>query len=1095
MRFIRRCALVLMTLTALLTASPVGRAQTYKTLYSDNSGDGGGRIPYGKLVEGSDGNFYGTTCSGGAKGRGTVYKMTPGGEVSTLISFNSINGANPKAGLARGSDGNFYGTTAKGGANDLGTVFRISADGVLTTLAIFSSANGAIPMAALVNGPDGNFYGTTSKGGTSDFGTVFKLTPEGALTMLVSFGSSDGHTPLGDLIVGSDGNFYGTTSTGGALNVGTLFRMTPAGALTTLISFDGTNGSTPSAGLVQASNGDFYGTTYTGGSNDYGTVFKMTSAGVLTTLVSFNGPNGYHCSAQLAIGKDGNFYGTIPFSSRASIEATVFKLTPAGVFTTLVAFNPYRASTVLSSVAGLVQGSDGSFYGTTAQGGTGPSFEEGFGSGFKVTPEGMLTTIHFFGHGKDFYPSRLIEGSDGAFYGTTQDGANAPFGTLFRVTAAGTFTSLASFGSPNGSYPAGELVEDKDGNFYGTTSGGGQNSAGTVFKCTPKGTLTTLVSFNKTNGSIPMAGLLLASDGNFYGTTSSGGNNDVGTIFKMTPAGTITSLFSFNSITGSHPYAALIEGSDGNFYGTTYRGGLKNLGTVYKMTPGGEVTTLVSFNSINGAYPKGPLLLGSDFNLYGVTSGINDLGTIFKVTPTGTFTTLIAFNGINGSSATAGLVMGSNGSIYGTTTTGGSNGTGTLFKVTRAGALTTLYSFDVSYAGYPYRTPVLGSDGKFYGTANQMVIWQLDLTAGVPVISTSPATAITATTATLGGTVMANAMKTVVSFQYGLTSNYGSTAAATPSSVNGMNPKSVTATLSKLSPNTVYHFRLAATNSQGVAYGPDTLFVTQNGASGTPAPVIALQPQSQQNVSADDQAVFQVNATGTGPLTYQWFKNGAAVQGATGPSLTVVAVTPTNAGSYTAVISGPDGKVKTEPALLTVADPGLLIYKVAGTETASEDINATKGAVNGRLVLDRASQRAAILWTGKQGTQKIYWIEQRPDLATHSTGPVPKSTTLVTGDTATGEHPDIEHDLFWLKGTDVLITISSIDQTVAPAVMTGIAGQLTLGTSPKIVSLTLSAVIDRAASAASRVPHDTLEAALIRLGNSLADSGYIKVVQ
>src|SRR5262249_21233392 len=208
----------------------------------------------------------------------------------------------PQAGLVQSNDGNFYGTTQTGGAADLGTVFRITPTGILTTLVEFTGTGGAnkgsIPYAGLVQGSDGNLYGTTSSGGASDLGTVFKMTSAGGLTTLVEFSGNDasnkGSDPVGGLLQGSDGNFYGTTSFGGANNLGTVFKVTTAGVLTTLGEFaaENANGSNPHANVVQGSDGNFYGATAHGGVTDSGTVFKVTPAGALSTMVRFTGIGG-----------------------------------------------------------------------------------------------------------------------------------------------------------------------------------------------------------------------------------------------------------------------------------------------------------------------------------------------------------------------------------------------------------------------------------------------------------------------------------------------------------------------------------------------------------------------------------------------------------------------------------------------------------------------------------------------------------------------------------------------------------------------------------------------------------------------------------
>jgi len=234
-----------------------------------------GSTPYAGLVQGSDGNFYGTTSGGGSGNDGTVFMMTPTGALTTLVSFNGANGSTPYAGLVQGSDGNFYGTTYYGGSVNQGTVFQVTSTGALTTLISFTGTNGAYPEAAPVQGSDGNFYGTTFGGGIDGIGTVYQLTPAGVLITLVSFIQTNGDQPLDALVQGSDGNFYGTTDLGGSANDGTVFQVTPAGVLTTLVSFDGANGANPTAALVQASDGKFYGTTQNGGITNSGVIFQL----------------------------------------------------------------------------------------------------------------------------------------------------------------------------------------------------------------------------------------------------------------------------------------------------------------------------------------------------------------------------------------------------------------------------------------------------------------------------------------------------------------------------------------------------------------------------------------------------------------------------------------------------------------------------------------------------------------------------------------------------------------------------------------------------------------------------------------------------
>jgi len=218
--------------------------------------------PYAPVVQGTDGDFYGTASRNDdySATYGTVFKVTPEGTLTVLHSFDGTDGSNPYAGMVQATDGNFYGTTNSGGTNGLGTVFKMTLEGVLTVLHSFNGADGSSLYAGLVQANDGNLYGTTSSGGVNGLGTIFKITPEGVLTVLHSFNGADGASPTGTLVQATDGNFYGTTDAGGTFNDGTVFKITPEGVLTVLHSFNGTDGSTPLGGLMQATNGTFYGT-------------------------------------------------------------------------------------------------------------------------------------------------------------------------------------------------------------------------------------------------------------------------------------------------------------------------------------------------------------------------------------------------------------------------------------------------------------------------------------------------------------------------------------------------------------------------------------------------------------------------------------------------------------------------------------------------------------------------------------------------------------------------------------------------------------------------------------------------------------------
>ena len=351
--------------------------------------------------------------------------VSPAQTLTTLVNFNGTNGNTPLASLLQGTDGNFYGTTEFGGVHNLGTVFKVSPAGTLTTLHSFAGNDGSFPQAALIQATDGNLYGTTAQGGTDSDGTIFKITTDGTLTSLYSFtGKADGYDPQ-SLVQYADGALYGTTDAGGAGSGGTVFKITPAGLLTTLYTFTGgTDAKNPLAGLVQGGDGNFYGTTDRGGAYLIGAIFKMTPAGALTTLYSFGDGNsdGSGPTAGLIQASDGNFYGTT-FDG----AGTIFKITPGGTLTTLHIFQTTDGS---GPRAGLIQATDGNFYGTTYYGG-----KQTEGTIFKITQGGTLTTLYNFSGGNDGARpwTGLVEGTDGSLYGTTASGGASNDGTIFKL--------------------------------------------------------------------------------------------------------------------------------------------------------------------------------------------------------------------------------------------------------------------------------------------------------------------------------------------------------------------------------------------------------------------------------------------------------------------------------------------------------------------------------------------------------------------------------------------------------------------------------------------------------------------------------------
>jgi len=355
-------AFLLILAVAALSAT-IAQAQTYTDLYDFDGTNHGCCATYpGTLAQGRDGNLYGTSLSGGANGRGNIFKITLAGAIAVLHDFNVTDGAGPQGGLSLGMDGNFYGSTNGGGTGSGGTVFKITPAGVHTVIYNFvSSATGGFPRSSPVQGPDGKLYGTTSIGGA----IVYKLTTAGVLTKLATLGT-ECDTPL---TLGIDGKFYGITNIGGVHNRGMVFSVTTAGVLKTVYSFNDPTGALPYGPIVQASDGNFYGTAYTGGTLGGGVVYKMTPAGVYTVLHNFDTAtraNGINPATGLVQGSDGFLYG-VTSGGGASLDGAIFKIKTDGtLFQVVHSFDGSHGATPYSQP---LLHTNGKIYGLTNLGG------------------------------------------------------------------------------------------------------------------------------------------------------------------------------------------------------------------------------------------------------------------------------------------------------------------------------------------------------------------------------------------------------------------------------------------------------------------------------------------------------------------------------------------------------------------------------------------------------------------------------------------------------------------------------------------------------------------------------------------------------
>ncbi|HEX4159573.1 MAG TPA: choice-of-anchor tandem repeat GloVer-containing protein [Rhizomicrobium sp.] len=358
----------------------------------------------------------------------------------------------------------------------------------------------------------------------------------------------------------------------------------------------------------------------------------------------------------------------------------------------------------------LIRDGSGTLYGTTYEGG------DGFGTIFKISPDGKETQLYKFQSGEDGAnpEGSLVEDAAGNFYGTTFHGGGTGCngygcGVAFMLGTDGTESVLFTFDQEDsGAWPVGGVISDSSGNLYGTTGGGGANGWGTVFELSPSGKdgepwiETVLYSFGWSDGAYPYGKLVMDPEGDFLGTTNSGGANGVGVVFKLTKAGAESILYSFSGKGGSEPYSGVILDASGNLYGTTFIGGhacavrrRTGCGVIFELSAEGREKVLHAFtDGSDGGFPSfGNLVADTSGNLYGATeyggsgegcghvtkrNAFEGCGVIFEKSAGHSEKILHAFDandGVEGPSA--GLIMGSDSNLYGTT----AGGNGAVFEL------------------------------------------------------------------------------------------------------------------------------------------------------------------------------------------------------------------------------------------------------------------------------------------------------------------------------------------------------------------------------------------------------------------------------
>lgn len=456
-------------------------------------------IPSKKSSAQPSANFVGIKSAIAAAIAGLAFLLMPqlgfSQTVTDIYNFTGNNGSGIPLYviLAQGRNGQLLGTTSGLGGTNYGTIFQLSARNLLKQLYTFNGTTGSQPNGGLTLANDGYFYGTTGVGGTAGLGVLFRMSPNGTYSVLYTFtGGSDGAVPGSPPIVGFDGNLYGTTN-GNSTTASTVYKYTRStGVFATIYQFSQSGGADVTAALVQGTDGNLYGTAYQGGSAGCGALFELSTSGTLLWDYSFP------CQ-------------------------------PGGA-------NP---------IGGLIQATDGNFYGTTYAGGT-----YNIGTVFRVS-QGVVSTLYNFRGlpGKDgSSPSAgVVQASDGNLYGSTQGGGGFDgAGTLFQITTAGDYKQLYIFAKKDGESPLGTLLQDTSGVFYGTTFEGGKYNQGVAYSLNMGlAPFAALVSYTgKVGGTAQILGQ------GFTGTTGVTFNGVPATSFSVVSSTYMTAVVPSGATTG-----------------------------------------------------------------------------------------------------------------------------------------------------------------------------------------------------------------------------------------------------------------------------------------------------------------------------------------------------------------------------------------------------------------------------------------------------------------------------------------------------------------------------------------------------------------
>ncbi|GAA5483171.1 fibronectin type III domain-containing protein [Haloferula sargassicola] len=806
--------------------------------------------------------FFGLSATGGGEGKGTLYKITKTGTVTTLVNFTGLRdeypGYEPKGGLWDDGAGWLWGTTFRGGASDVGTVFKYNwHTGTFETVVEFNGDNGSFPDGTLEPDGTGGLWGTTTGGGLTDDGTVFRLRlSDGAFASIISFsrtaGPAPGAWPVGGLTADGHGSLWGVTAQGGQSSQGVVFKVDIA-------SHDYTRMAdfapfpvldTITARLHYDGEGFLWGTAGGGiTEGPEGAVFKVaTLTGEITVVHQFDwATTGWKPSGGLTEDSSGNLWGTTTAGLGSGLGG-VFKVQRSTGSVTSVA--EFSEETGYSSVAPLTADSSGVFWGTATHGGP-----AGVGSIFKVATRALpasITAVRLLDD--DLPPVRgrspnggFVMTDSGKLWGTTLLGGRSDNGTVFTLDPeSGEIQTLAEFtgtgGAAPGSGPSG-LIDGGNGGFWGVTAGGGLGH-GTIFKVDSQTrAVSTVVSLTGTTGAAkgdwPGGKLVRVGDW-LWGTSRAGGLADRGTVFRVNRlTGAFVTVHEWTGTAQTHGDGAmdgLAPDGSGFLWGVTYRSGSSGHGSVFKIaTSTGTYSEVYPFppSGETDVIPQGPLTAGGDGRMWGVTNVLSGTsgGTLYSLRISGgALDSHHPFSALGGpgpgGNPAGGLLADASGTLWGISRQGGNHSRGAIFRIPVSGgyAGTAVWTLPLSrYAWpapgfHPGSSPLTaGGDGHYYGALEEAGIGgngQIFRLRFGPNALTLPADGVGHTSAVLHGLIKPNGTTSAAGFDFGVQPDLATSLPwSSGNTSSGSFYEPVSAQLTGLVPGTTYYFRARATNA------------------------------------------------------------------------------------------------------------------------------------------------------------------------------------------------------------------------------------------------------------------------------------------